>query len=641
MKTYTAPRCCVENDTGGDRVAIARGRLAGGGARVYTERVEAGRRIGKYVLDERIAVGGMAEVWAAHAEGLQGFVKPVALKFILESFSGDPELERLFVNEARIAARLQHANLVTVFDFDRVEAGEERGVSGRYYIAMERVEGQDLRRLGEAARRAGYVFPVGVALYVAGEVLKALRYVHDKRERGVALGLVHRDVSPHNVLIGTTGEVKLSDFGIAKAREHSARNTKPGSLRGKIAYASPEQLAGGVVDHRTDQFAAGVTIWELFAGRKLFDGASDLEIIGKVARCEIPALGELPARREVPPAVEAVVRRMLAADPAARFQTTADALSAVLALAGYTPDGAPLGELMRALFPTGGATASHTHPLQALTPARAALAETRTMHADVPTPEDDGRGGTPTRHAKRTSRGARALGRGGGPSGGRGGDDRRRQVRARTGEARRRARAGPRARRRDARAPTARRPGRRVGAARRRRAQGRRLGDASGARRASGCCRTGARHTCASCCRAERHATDRAPAERDAGRRVALCRFLERGRRSRARRPRERPPPRDATPPRRARGRSSGRAAAARPRVAAQELAERRAHHRVERRGVERRGVERRGVERRAPLRIEARTRRRLDPTRRPGGTRPAARPRRRSPASSDTGPRP
>ena len=365
---------------------------------MYTERVEAGRRIGKYVLDERIAVGGMAEVWAARAEGLRGFVKPVALKFILESFSGDPELERLFVNEARIAARLQHANLVTVFDFDKVDAGEERGLAGRYYIAMERVEGQDLRRLAEAARRAGYVFPVGVALYVAGEMLKALRYVHERREAGVALGLVHRDVSPHNVLVGYAGEVKLSDFGIAKAREHSARNTKPGSLRGKIAYASPEQLAGEAVDHRTDQFAAGVTIWELLAGRKLFDGANDLEIIGKVARCEIPPLG---ARGDVPPNVEAVVRRMLAADPAARFATTAEALSAVLGLASYTPDGAPLGEIARALFASDGADLSHTLPLQALTPARAA-AETRTMHEGLPAASDVA-GRTPTRHAKRAS----------------------------------------------------------------------------------------------------------------------------------------------------------------------------------------------------------------------------------------------
>jgi serine/threonine protein kinase len=375
-----------------------------GRSRCIQKLVEAGRRIGKYVLDGRIAVGGMAEVWAAHAEGREGFVKPVALKFILESFSGDPELERLFVNEARIAARLQHANLVAVFDFDKIDPDQERGLAGRYYIAMERVEGQDLRHISEAARRAGYVFPVGVALYVAGEVLKALRYVHEKREGGRAMDLVHRDVSPHNVLVGYGGEVKLSDFGIAKAREHSARTTQPGRLRGKIAYASPEQLGAGAVDHRTDQFAAAVTIWEILAGRRLFEGASDLEIIGKVARCEIPPLGAGGPRPDLPPAVESVLRRMLAAQPGDRFPTTAAALSAVLGLASYSPDGAPLGELVRTLFSAASPNLSQTLPLQvsALAPPRLPAAETRTMHAaSVPAPALEG--GAVTRHAKRTA----------------------------------------------------------------------------------------------------------------------------------------------------------------------------------------------------------------------------------------------
>jgi serine/threonine protein kinase len=407
--------CCIrstENAPGAEEFGRFRaaghrvpGPFGGRRARVYTRRVEEGRRIGKYVLDERIAVGGMAEVWAARAEGPQGFVKPVALKFILESFSGDPELERLFVNEARIAARLQHANLVTVFDFDKVEADQERGLAGRYYIAMERVEGRDLRQSTEAARRAGYVFPLGMALYVAGEVLKALRYVHGTRDSRGAGGLVHRDVSPHNVLVGFTGDVKLSDFGIAKAREHSAPNTKPGSLRGKIAYASPEQLSGLAVDHRTDQFAAGVTIWELLAGRKLFDGASDLEIIGKVARCEIPAFAALPAPRDVPPAVEAVVRRMLAADANARFPTTGDALSAVLALPGYSPDGAPLGELMRALFTSSRVDLLQTQPILSTLVApsvAAAAAPTRTMQEGLVS-EPAAAHKTPTRVAARTS----------------------------------------------------------------------------------------------------------------------------------------------------------------------------------------------------------------------------------------------
>jgi serine/threonine protein kinase len=345
--------------------------------------VRAGQRIGKYVLDDRIAVGGMAEVWAARAEGPQGFSKPVALKFLLESFAGDPELERLFVNEARIAAQLQHANLVTVFDFDKVGAttgSDDPGLVGRYYIAMERVEGHDLRRIAEAAKRAGYVFPVGLALHLGGEVLKALRYVHERRERGRGLDLVHRDVSPHNVLVGFGGEVKLSDFGIAKTRAHTARGTKTGTVRGKLAYASPEQLNGAEVDHRTDQFALAVTLWEILAGRRLFDGHDELETIGQVVRCAIPPLDATPSGHTVPVAVEAVLRRMLAARRVDRFPSTADALSALLALRSYTADGAALGELVRTLFLPSALDVPPTMPIQAVAGAGVRSAETRTMN---------------------------------------------------------------------------------------------------------------------------------------------------------------------------------------------------------------------------------------------------------------------
>jgi serine/threonine protein kinase len=311
--------------------------------------VHPGQRIGKYVLGERIAVGGMAEVWAARAEGPEGFVKPVALKFILESFSGDPELEKLFVKEARIAAQLQHANLVAVFDFDKVVVDPERGHGGRYYIAMEHVEGHDARRVAEAAKHAGYAFTVPLALYLGGEVLKGLRYVHERREKGRLLGLVHRDVSPHNVLVGFSGEVKLSDFGIAKSLAHSGR-TRTGTVRGKLSYASPEQLSGESVDHRADQFAMGISLWEILAGRPLFDGNDEVEIVGKVIRCDIPSLGLVCPERKIPAAVEGFVRRMLEPRRADRFSTTADALSALLALPGYTGDGVGLGDLVRTLF---------------------------------------------------------------------------------------------------------------------------------------------------------------------------------------------------------------------------------------------------------------------------------------------------
>jgi serine/threonine protein kinase len=329
--------------------------------------VQPGQRIGKYVLGERIAVGGMAEVWAARAEGPQGFVKPVALKFILESFAGDPELEQLFIKEARIAAQLQHANLVAVFDFDKVAADQPRGQGGRYYIAMEQVEGYDARRVAQAARHAGYVFPLPLALYLAGEVLKGLRYVHEKRDNGRPLGLVHRDVSPHNVLVGFSGEVKLSDFGIAKSLAHSHRtknHTKTGTIRGKLSYASPEQLNGEAVDHRTDQFAMGITLWEILAGRPLFDGSDELEIAGKVMRCEIPPLALVNPDRSFPAVVEAVVRRMLSLRRDDRYHSTTGALSAVLSLPGYTGDGFGLGDLVRTLFHRAAGEFSSTLPIE-------------------------------------------------------------------------------------------------------------------------------------------------------------------------------------------------------------------------------------------------------------------------------------
>jgi serine/threonine protein kinase len=359
--------------------------------------VHPGQRLGKYVLGERIAIGGMAEVWAARVEGPQGFVKPLALKFMLESFSGDPELERLFVNEARVAAQLQHANIVSIFDFDKLGPQEGGGLAGRYYIAMERIEGRDLRQIAQAIQNGGRTFPRPLALHVAGEVLKGLRYVHERREGRRPLGLIHRDVSPHNVLVSYAGEVKLSDFGIAKARASSTSGKGTGSIRGKLSYAAPEQLDDAALDHRTDQIAFGVTFWELLAGRKLFDGRDELEVMTQVGRCEIPPLSSLPAARDIDPAIDAVVRRMLARDVRDRFPTTGEALSAVLALPGYTADSAPLGNMVRTLFGTQTdfpVTGPVLSPLPAAPPADP-LPRTMTMQPASRAPA--GAGGTPGR----------------------------------------------------------------------------------------------------------------------------------------------------------------------------------------------------------------------------------------------------
>jgi len=323
--------------------------------------VRPGQHVGKYVLGELIARGGMAEVWGARVEGPQGFVKSLALKFVLESFSGDSELERLFVNEARLAAQLQHANLVSVFDFDKVPDPDGSSV-GRYFIAMERVDGHDLRRVLQTAHHRGRRLPPALSLYVAGEVLKGLRYVHERRdpETQRPLGLIHRDVSPHNILVGFAGEVKLSDFGIAKAMTQNL-GTQSGTIRGKLAYASPEQLRAEPLDHRTDQFALGVTLWEALAGQRLFDGPDELAIMSKVVNGIIPPL---PASAGVDAATEAVVRRMLAPAVRNRFATTADALAAVLGARGYTADSGPLIALLHELFHPAVVELPRTAPLE-------------------------------------------------------------------------------------------------------------------------------------------------------------------------------------------------------------------------------------------------------------------------------------
>jgi serine/threonine protein kinase len=344
--------------------------------------VRPGQRVGKYVLGEQIARGGMAEVWAARVEGPGGFVKSLALKFILESFTGDADLERLFLNEARVAARLQHPNLVSVFDFDKVRDDDSGGV-GRYYIAMERVDGYDLRRVLQVSRHRGQRMAPGIGLHIAAEVTRGLRYVHECRDdaRRQPLGLVHRDVSPHNILVGMDGQVKLSDFGIAKAMTQSL-GTQSGMIRGKLAYASPEQLRSEPVDHRADQFGLGVTLWEMLSDRRLFDGADEMQIVAKVLRCEIPSLpGDVASN----PAVEILARRMLAARACDRFPSTAEVLSAMVSTPGYVPDAAPLIELMQNLFASQAITVPPTVPLTLSDPPPvSAAAVTRQIESGSP-----------------------------------------------------------------------------------------------------------------------------------------------------------------------------------------------------------------------------------------------------------------
>ena len=261
---------------------------------------------GKYELIDRLGRGGMADVWRARVAGPQGFARVLVLKRILPHLIEDKKARELFEREARVISRLSHANIVKVFEF-----GE---INGEYYLTMEYVEGRDLAAL----IRAGGAQP-GLAALVMRDVCRALGYAHGVRdEDGTPLRILHRDVSPSNVMIGNDGAVRLLDFGIAKAfNDPRDKRTVKGTIRGKFGYMAPEVIEGLEPDGRADLFAVGVVLHETLCGKRLFRGASDLETLALVKRAEIP----LPSLMNpaVPPALDAICMRALERDRAKRF----------------------------------------------------------------------------------------------------------------------------------------------------------------------------------------------------------------------------------------------------------------------------------------------------------------------------------
>ena len=247
-------------------------------------RAEAGATIGTYVLERKLGSGGMAEVYLARRSGPRGFTKRVALKRILPELSEDSQLIQMFCDEARIAATLNHPNIAQVIEFGEHE--------GEFFIVMEYVDGVSCSALLRAASQRGESLPIGAALYVAHEVLHALAFAHEATdESGRALGVVHRDISPSNVLVSRVGNVKLIDFGITRSLL-AERRTYPGELKGKLRYMSPEQILGADVDARSDLFAVGIVLTEMIAGRSLFSGRSDLEILTRISRGELGLVRE-------------------------------------------------------------------------------------------------------------------------------------------------------------------------------------------------------------------------------------------------------------------------------------------------------------------------------------------------------------
>lgn len=300
-------------------------------------------RFGRYVLRYLIGRGGMAEVWAADEVGPQGYQNPVAVKLMLDTLVAHPDAPGLFVQEAVTATSLRHGNLVATFSFDQIPEDAEPALRGRLCLIMERIEGMDLGRMSEALATRDHSCPQRIATFVIGEALKGLAYIHARKDtNSMDMHLIHRDISPQNILVTYSGEVKISDFGIAK----SMRTRHTGSIRGKLSYFAPEILQGRPPSPASDQFALGVVLWELLAGRPLFDAGSDTEVLAAVLRCEIPHVG-----REIEPELQTLMLRMLAKEPAQRFPSAEEALDAVFGLPGYRPSGAPLGKLLAALLP--------------------------------------------------------------------------------------------------------------------------------------------------------------------------------------------------------------------------------------------------------------------------------------------------
>ena len=266
-------------------------------------------RLGPYELLRRIATGGMAEVYFARRAGPHGFQKIVAVKRILPQFSRDADFVAMFVDEARVCARLGHPNIVQVFDF-----GEQ---DGELYMAMEYVDGTTGARLIRAAAARGEEIPLDVCLHITLSILRALDYAHAARDdEGKPLALVHRDVSPGNVLIDRTGAVKLTDFGIARAAEIE-RRTDAGQLKGKLGYMSPEQVVGRELDPRSDIFTLGIVMAEMLILRPLFSGGKELDVLLRIRDADLGAIDRAGAR--VPDDVRAVLFRALSRDPALRW----------------------------------------------------------------------------------------------------------------------------------------------------------------------------------------------------------------------------------------------------------------------------------------------------------------------------------
>lgn len=312
-------------------------------ARAAMGPLPSGTPFGQYELMELIATGGMAEVYKARMSGVEGFQKIVAIKRILPHLTDNDEFVTMFIDEAKLAAQLQHPNIIHIYDLGKIERS--------YYIAMEFIDGKDLRSILRTLEEKGRKLPLPLALFVVSRLAAALDYAHRKRDlQGRDMDLVHRDVSPQNVLISFDGEIKLCDFGIAKAAV-KASQTRVGALKGKLQYMSPEQAWGKGIDHRSDIFSLGLVLYELITDRKGFAGDSELSILEQARSPRLPRVRDLDP--SIPEEVEQVALKALQENPDRRYRTARDLandLESILHGLKPSPSTADLAGFLAELF---------------------------------------------------------------------------------------------------------------------------------------------------------------------------------------------------------------------------------------------------------------------------------------------------
>jgi serine/threonine-protein kinase len=303
--------------------------------------VGAGHTLGRYELLVPIAQGGMAVVWAARLKGTRGFQKTVAVKSMLPALSDDPQFEQMFLAEAELAARIRHPHVCEILDL-----GEQEGV---LYIVMEWVDGEPLSALQKASRARGGI-PLQIATKITLNAALGLHAAHElKNDTGELVGLVHRDVSPQNILVTYDGVVKIVDFGVAKATEAESSHTRAGQLKGKVPFMSPEQAVGKNVDRRTDVFALGIVLFQMVTGKHPFRGENDLATLHRITDPE-PCLRASAVRPDVPLALDIAIAVALEKDVAKRYQTMAEFAKALERALPDIPEAEEVGSFVRSVL---------------------------------------------------------------------------------------------------------------------------------------------------------------------------------------------------------------------------------------------------------------------------------------------------